>query len=100
MQEIEQIRPSLGAQVQRPLLHSASQFQFLPQQQQQLLAQVQAQGNLANSPIYGDMDPRKFRGFPRGNLQAKDVQPNANDGYIGSPVQSTSSKVRLSSLLP
>uniref|UniRef100_A0A2C9UE25 LisH domain-containing protein n=1 Tax=Manihot esculenta TaxID=3983 RepID=A0A2C9UE25_MANES len=90
--EIEQIRPSLGAQVQRPLLHSASQFQLLPQQQQQLLAQVQYQGNLANSPIYGDMDPRKFRGFPRGNLQAKDVQPNANDGYIGSPVQSTSSK--------
>ncbi|KAJ9154025.1 hypothetical protein P3X46_027404 [Hevea brasiliensis] len=92
---IDQIRPSLGAQVQRPLLHGASQFQLLPQQQQQLLAQVQAQGNLANSPIYGDMDPRKFRGFPRGNLQAKDGQPNANDGSIGSPMQSTSSKMNM-----
>ncbi|EEF44246.1 WD-repeat protein, putative [Ricinus communis] len=89
---IDQIRPSLGAQVQRPLLHGANQFQLLPQQQQQLLAQVQAQGNLANSPIYGDMDPRKFRGLPRGTLQAKDGQPTANDGSIGSPMQSTSSK--------
>lgn len=96
-QGIDQIRPSLGAQVQRPLLHGASQFQLLPQQQQQLLAQVQAQSNLASSPIYGDMDPRKFRGLPRGTLQAKDGQPNANDGSIGSPMQSTSSKVRFHS---
>ncbi|XP_048235068.1 transcriptional corepressor LEUNIG_HOMOLOG isoform X3 [Ricinus communis] len=92
---IDQIRPSLGAQVQRPLLHGANQFQLLPQQQQQLLAQVQAQGNLANSPIYGDMDPRKFRGLPRGTLQAKDGQPTANDGSIGSPMQSTSSKMNV-----
>ncbi|KDP39380.1 hypothetical protein JCGZ_01137 [Jatropha curcas] len=91
---IDQIRPSLGAQVQRPLL-GGSQFQLLPQQQQQYLAQVQAQGNLANSPIYGDMDPRKFRGLPRGALQAKDGQPNGNDGSIGSPMQSTSSKMNV-----
>lgn len=99
MQGIDQIRPSLGTQVQRPLLHGASQFQLLPQQQQQLLAQVQAQGNLPSSPVYGDMDPRKFRGLPRGGLQAKDGQPNANDGSIGSPMQSTSSKVRFFSFL-
>ncbi|KAG8658437.1 transcriptional corepressor LEUNIG_HOMOLOG isoform X1 [Manihot esculenta] len=92
---IDQIRPSLGTQVQRPLLHGASQFQLLPQQQQQLLAQVQAQGNLPSSPVYGDMDPRKFRGLPRGGLQAKDGQPNANDGSIGSPMQSTSSKMNM-----
>ncbi|KAG5227874.1 hypothetical protein OIU77_022543 [Salix suchowensis] len=92
---LEQIRPSLGAQVQRPLLHGSSQFQLLPQQQQQqFLAQVQAQGNLAASPMYGDMD-RKFRGLPRGALNSKDGQPNVNDGCIGSPMQSTSSKMNL-----
>ncbi|XP_065862846.1 transcriptional corepressor LEUNIG_HOMOLOG isoform X2 [Euphorbia lathyris] len=95
---IDQIRPNLGAQVQRPLLHGASQFQLLPQQQQQLLAQVQAQGNLASSPIYGDMDSRKFRGMPRGSLQSKDGQQNANDGSIGSPMHSTSSKMNVSQL--
>ena len=99
IQGLEQIRPSLGAQVQRPLLHGSSQFQLLPQQQQQqFLAQVQAQGNLAASPMYGDMDPRKFRGLPRGALNSKDGQPNVNDGCIGSPMQSTSSKVGFSSL--
>ncbi|KAI5600731.1 hypothetical protein POPTR_001G049400v4 [Populus trichocarpa] len=93
---LEQIRPSLGAQVQRPLLHGPSQFQLLPQQQQQqLLAQVQAQGNLAASPMYGDMDSRKFRGLPRGALNSKDGQPNVNDGSIGSPMHSTSSKMNL-----
>lgn len=65
--------------------------------QQQLLAQVQAQGNLGSSPIYGDMDPQRFRGLSRGTLNAKDGQPIANDGSIGSPMQSTSSKVRFSS---
>ncbi|XP_011020662.1 PREDICTED: transcriptional corepressor LEUNIG-like [Populus euphratica] len=96
IQGIEQSRPSLGSQVQRPLLHAASQFQLLPQQQQQqLLAHVQAQGNLSASPMYGDMDPRKFRGLPRGPLNSKDGQPNVKDGSIGSPMQSTSSKMNL-----
>ena len=92
-QGIEQIRPGLGAQVQKPFLQSANQFQLLPQQQQQLLAQVQAQGSLGSSPMYSDMDPQRFRGLPRNNLNAKDGQPIANDGSIGSPMQSTSSKV-------
>ncbi|KOM34288.1 hypothetical protein LR48_Vigan02g043800 [Vigna angularis] len=90
---IDQIRPGFGAPVQKPLLQSANQFQLLPQpQQQQLLAQVQAQGNIGNSPVYGDMDPQRLRGLNRGSLNAKDGQSIANDGSIGSPMQSTSSK--------
>ncbi|CAI8602018.1 unnamed protein product [Vicia faba] len=90
---IEQIRPGFGAQVQKPLLQSANQFQLLPQQQQQqLLAQVHAQGNIGNSQVYGDMDPQRLRGLARGGLNVKDSQPIANDGSIGSPMQSTSSK--------
>ncbi|XP_023526692.1 transcriptional corepressor LEUNIG_HOMOLOG-like isoform X3 [Cucurbita pepo subsp. pepo] len=64
-------------------------------QQQQLLAQVQAQGSLGSSPMYSDMDPQRFRGLPRNNLNAKDGQPIANDGSIGSPMQSTSSKMNI-----
>lgn len=90
-QGIEQIRPGLGAQVQKPFLQSANQFQLLPQQQ--LLAQVQTHGNINNSPIFGEMDPRVFRGLPRGTLNAKEGQVVANDGSVGSPMQSTSSKV-------
>ncbi|KAG4207823.1 hypothetical protein ERO13_A03G093900v2 [Gossypium hirsutum] len=92
---IDQIRPSLGAQVQKPFLQNANQFQLLPQQQQQLLAQVQAQGNLGNSPVYGDMDPQRFSGLSRGTLNTKEGQPTVNDGYIGSPMQSTSSKMSM-----
>lgn len=64
--------------------------------QQQLLAQVQAQGNLGGSPMYGEMDPQRFRGLSRGSLNAKDGQPIANDGSIGSPMQSTSLKASFS----
>nr|KJB30141.1 hypothetical protein B456_005G131200 [Gossypium raimondii] len=92
---IDQIRPSLGAQVQKPFLQNANQFQLLPQQQQQLLAQVQTQGNLGNSPLYGDMDPQRFSGLSRGALNTKEGQPTVNDGSIGSPMQSTSSKVSM-----
>ncbi|XVE84765.1 hypothetical protein DITRI_Ditri17bG0039000 [Diplodiscus trichospermus] len=90
---IDQIRPSLGAQVQKPFLQNANQFQLLPQQQQQqLLAQVQTQGNMGSSPIYSDMDPQRLSGLSRGTLNTKEGQPTANDGSIGSPMQSTSSK--------
>lgn len=93
---IEQIRPGFGAQVQKPLIQSANQFQLLPQQQQQqLLAQVHAQGNIGNSQVYGDMDPQRLRGLARGGLNVKDSQPIANDGSIGSPMQSTSSKINM-----
>ncbi|TYI93613.1 hypothetical protein E1A91_D02G147400v1 [Gossypium mustelinum] len=92
---IDQIRPSLGAQVQKPFLQNANQFQLLPQQQQQLLAQVQTQGNLGNSPLYGDMDPQRFSGLSRSALNTKEGQPTVNDGSIGSPMQSTSSKMSM-----
>ncbi|KAH9649947.1 transcriptional corepressor LEUNIG-like protein [Citrus sinensis] len=91
---IDQIRPSLGAQVQKPFLQGGNQFQLLPQQQQQLIAQAQAQGNLGNT-MYGEMDPRRFGGLPRSNLNTKDGQSIANDGSIGSPMQSTSSKMNM-----
>ncbi|KAH7573058.1 hypothetical protein JRO89_XS03G0058700 [Xanthoceras sorbifolium] len=92
---IDQIRPSLGSQVQKPFLQGGNQFQLLPQQQQQqFLAQAQAQGNLGSS-VYGDMDPRRFGGLPRGSVNAKDGQPIANDGSIGSPMQSSSSKMNM-----
>ncbi|XP_077250796.1 transcriptional corepressor LEUNIG_HOMOLOG-like [Tasmannia lanceolata] len=95
---IDHLRPNLGPQLQKPFLQTPSQFQLLtPQQQQQLLAQAQAQGNLGNSPNYGDMDPRRFRGLPRGSLNVKDGQPTGNDGSLGSPIQSSSPKVRISS---
>ena len=93
LQGIETIRPGLGPQVQKAFLQNQSQFQISPQQQQQqqILAQVQGQGNLNNSSMYGgDMDPRRFTVLPRGT---KDGQQNANDGSIGSPMQSSSSKV-------
>ncbi|VVB07373.1 unnamed protein product [Arabis nemorensis] len=93
---MDQIRPGLGPQGQKNFIQNQSQFQLSPQQQQQqqqqMLAQVQAQGNMTNSPMYSDMDPRRFTGVPRGNLNPKDGQQNANDGSIGSPMQSSSSK--------
>ncbi|MQL71672.1 hypothetical protein Taro_003997 [Colocasia esculenta] len=92
---IDQLRPSLGPQVQKPFLPSQNQFQLLtPQQQQQFLAQAQAQGSLGNTPNAGDMDPRRFRVLPHGSVNSKDGQPAVNDGSIGSPMQSSSPKVR------
>ncbi|MFQ6645820.1 hypothetical protein Gotur_018907 [Gossypium turneri] len=93
---IDQIRPNLGAQVQKPFIQNANQFQLLPQQQQQqVLAQVQTQGNMGSSPMYGDMDPQRFSGLSRGTLNAKEGQPIVNDGSVGSPMQSTSSKMNM-----
>ncbi|MQM23839.1 hypothetical protein Taro_056909, partial [Colocasia esculenta] len=65
-----------------------------PQQQQQFLAQTQAQGSIGNTPNSGDMDPRRFRVLPHGSVNGKDGQPTGNDGSIGSPMQSSSPKVR------
>ncbi|KAF8392028.1 hypothetical protein HHK36_022368 [Tetracentron sinense] len=79
---IDQLRPSLGAQVQKPFLQTPNQFQLLTTQQQQLLAQAQAQGSLGSSPNYGDMDPRRIRGLPRASLNAKDGLSSGNDGSI------------------
>ncbi|KAM3683891.1 hypothetical protein ACJW31_12G183200 [Castanea mollissima] len=90
---IEQLRPSLGVQVQKPNL--PTQNQFLLASQQQILAQAQAQSNLGNSTNYGDMDPRRFCGLPRGSLSAKDGLSTRNDGSICTPVQSSSPKMKM-----
>ncbi|MQL96650.1 hypothetical protein Taro_029333 [Colocasia esculenta] len=40
------------------------------------------------------MDPRRFRVLSHGSVNGKDGQPAGNDGSIGSPMQSSSLKVR------
>ncbi|XP_064990279.1 transcriptional corepressor LEUNIG_HOMOLOG isoform X4 [Musa acuminata AAA Group] len=92
---IDQLRPNLGPQVQKPVISAPAQFQLLsPQQQQQFLAQAQVQGNLGSSSSSGDMDPQRFRTLPRGSLSGKEGQPTGTDGSIGSLIQSTSPKIR------
>ncbi|KAK7278552.1 hypothetical protein RJT34_23582 [Clitoria ternatea] len=44
------------------------------------------------------MDPQQLRGLARESLNVKDGQSIANEGSIGSPMQSTSSKIRIFSL--
>lgn len=94
---IEQLRPSLGVQVQKPNIPTQNQF-ILASQQQQVLAHAQAQSNLGNSPNYGDMDPRRLCGIPRGSLNTKDGQSARNDGSICSPVQSSSPKMKVAQM--
>ncbi|KAK1265928.1 Transcriptional corepressor LEUNIG [Acorus gramineus] len=95
---IDQLRTSLSPQGQKPFLQSPNQFQLLtPHQQQQLLAQAQVQGNLGNATNFGEMDPRRLRVLPRGSLNGKDGQLSGSDGLIGSPIQSTSPNVRMTS---
>ncbi|KAK9092613.1 hypothetical protein Syun_027524 [Stephania yunnanensis] len=61
----------------------------------QLVLAAQAQGNFGTSPTYRDTDPRRFRsGLPRSNLNVKDSQPSGNEGSIGSPMQSSSPKMK------
>lgn len=91
---IDHLRPSLALQVQKPNLPTQNQF-LLASQQQQALAQAQAQSNLGNSSNYGDMDPRRFSGLPRGSVNAKDGQSTRNEGSICSPVQSSSPKIKM-----
>ncbi|XVE78074.1 hypothetical protein DITRI_Ditri13aG0114900 [Diplodiscus trichospermus] len=88
---IDQLRPSVGVQMQKPSLQTPNQF-LLASQQQHVLAQAQVQGNLGNSTNFADTDPRRFGQLSRGNLNAKDGQSARNDGSICSPVQSSSPK--------
>ncbi|XP_047167896.1 transcriptional corepressor LEUNIG_HOMOLOG-like isoform X1 [Vigna umbellata] len=83
---IDQLRPNLGVQVPKPNLTTQNQFVMSSQQQQ-----VLTQNNLGNSS-YGDMDPRRLSGLPRGSLSAKDGQSTRNDGSICSQMQSDSPK--------
>ncbi|CAA6662514.1 unnamed protein product [Spirodela intermedia] len=92
---IDQLRPSIGPQVQKPFLPTQNQFQLLtPQQQQHILAHAHIQGNLGSTPSYGDMDPQRFRLLPRGSLNGVDGQSAGNDGAMSSTIQSGSPKVR------
>ncbi|KAH7864840.1 hypothetical protein Vadar_034494 [Vaccinium darrowii] len=88
---IDQLRPGLGLQVQKPNLQAQNQF-LLTSQQQQVLAQAQAQGNLGNSPNFG------LCGLPRGNLNSKDGQSTRNDGSICSPSQSNPPKMKMAQM--
>nr|XP_009385699.1 PREDICTED: transcriptional corepressor LEUNIG_HOMOLOG [Musa acuminata subsp. malaccensis]XP_009385700.1 PREDICTED: transcriptional corepressor LEUNIG_HOMOLOG [Musa acuminata subsp. malaccensis]XP_009385701.1 PREDICTED: transcriptional corepressor LEUNIG_HOMOLOG [Musa acuminata subsp. malaccensis]XP_009385703.1 PREDICTED: transcriptional corepressor LEUNIG_HOMOLOG [Musa acuminata subsp. malaccensis]XP_009385704.1 PREDICTED: transcriptional corepressor LEUNIG_HOMOLOG [Musa acuminata subsp. mal len=92
---LDQLRPNLGPQVQKPFISTPAQFQLMsPQQQQQFLSQAHAQGNLGGSSTIEDMDPRRFRALPKGSLNGKEGQPTGTDGSIGSPIQSDSPKIR------
>ncbi|KAL3531120.1 hypothetical protein ACH5RR_010442 [Cinchona calisaya] len=88
---IEQLRPSLGLQVQKPNSQNQNQI-ILASQQQQVLSQAQAQGSLGSSPNYG------FGGLPRGSFNAKDGQLPRNDGSICSPGQSNSPKMKMTQM--
>ncbi|XP_042376832.1 transcriptional corepressor LEUNIG_HOMOLOG-like isoform X1 [Zingiber officinale] len=89
---IDQLRQNFGPQVNKPFLSNQSQFQLLsPNQQQQFLAQAQAQSNIDLSNC--GIDPRRLRALPRSVLSGKDGQMNGNDASIGSPSQSSSPKV-------
>lgn len=96
LQGIDQLRPSLGVQVQKPNLTTQNQYLLASQQQ---LAQAQAQNNIGNSAHYGDMDPRRLCGLPRGSLSAKDGQATRNDSSMCSQVQSGSPKVGVALLI-
>ncbi|KAM1987610.1 hypothetical protein ACFX15_034845 [Malus domestica] len=71
---------------------------FLASQQQQVLAQAQAQNNVGSSTNYGDMDPCRFSGLRRGSLNAKDGQSTRNDGSMSSPVLSSSPKIKMAQM--
>ncbi|KAK8466575.1 hypothetical protein PHAVU_008G125400 [Phaseolus vulgaris] len=86
---IDQLRPNLGVQVPKPNLTTPNQFVMSSQQQH-----VLTQNNLGNSS-YGDMDPRRLSGLPRGSLSAKDGQSSRNDGSICSQMQSDSPKMKM-----
>ncbi|XVF32214.1 hypothetical protein REPUB_Repub17cG0062300 [Reevesia pubescens] len=91
---IDQLRPSLGVQMQKPNLQTQNQF-LLASQQQHVLAQAQIQSNLGNSTNFGDTDPCRFGQLSRSNLNAKDGQSAKKDGSICSPVQSSSPKMKM-----
>ncbi|GLT24969.1 hypothetical protein SLA2020_001280 [Shorea laevis] len=91
---IDQLRQGLGVPVQKPNLQTQNQF-LLASQQQQVLAQAQAQSNLVNTTNFGDTDPRRFGQMPRANMNTKDGQSARNDGSICSPVQSSSPKMKM-----
>lgn len=87
---IDPMRSNLGLQVQKSNLQQ-NQF-LLASQQQQVLAQAQAQGSIGSSPNFG------FSAMPRSALTAKDGQTMRNDGSICSPAQSNSPKMKMNQM--
>ncbi|GAB2282026.1 hypothetical protein Dimus_016586 [Dionaea muscipula] len=79
----------MAVQVQKPTMPVQNQY-LLQAQQQQVLSMAQSQNSLGSSPSYGDMDPRRFGGLPKGSLNAKEAQSSRND--VCSPMQSSSSQ--------
>ncbi|XP_074582236.1 transcriptional corepressor LEUNIG_HOMOLOG-like [Curcuma longa] len=85
---IDQLRQNFAPQANKPFLPNQSQFQLLsPNQQQQILAQAQAQSNMDSS-----IDSRRLQILPRSVLSGKDGQMNGNDASVGSPSQLSSPK--------
>ncbi|KAI6694468.1 hypothetical protein NL676_022178 [Syzygium grande] len=90
---LDQIRPNIGGQMQKSAQPNQNQF-LLTSQQQQPLAQPQAQSSLGNPNTLSDVDSRRFGGLPRGGSNGKDNQSTKNDGSICFPVRSSSPKNR------
>ncbi|CAN6486237.1 unnamed protein product [Victoria cruziana] len=87
---LDQLRSSLGQQVQKSFIPTSDQFQLLTaQQQHQLLTQGQVHGNIgpAGSANFSDTGPRRFRMTQGPGLNGKDGQ-SENEGSIGSSVGS------------
>ncbi|KAK8588435.1 hypothetical protein V6N13_087359 [Hibiscus sabdariffa] len=96
---IDQLRPSLGMQMQKPNLQTQNQL-LLSSQQHHVLAQAPIQGNIGNSTDFGNTDPSRFCQLSRSNFNAKDGQSARNDGSTCSPVHSSSPKDQLQQQQP
>ncbi|KAI3749624.1 hypothetical protein L2E82_20238 [Cichorium intybus] len=77
---IDNLRPNMGLQAQKPNMQNQNQFYLALQQQE---------GNLGASPNYG------LVGLPRGSQSMKDGQTTRNDGSVGSPCQMNSPKMKM-----
>ncbi|KAL2932864.1 Transcriptional corepressor [Bienertia sinuspersici] len=75
------------------ILQSKSGLGSAAAQQQQVLSQAQAQNSFGSSPSYGDNDPRRFGGLPKGSLNTKEAQSARND--VCSPMQSSSPQMKM-----
>ncbi|KAK9733911.1 hypothetical protein RND81_04G100600 [Saponaria officinalis] len=82
----------LRMQTQKPAPLVQNQI-LLAAQQQQVLSQAQAQNSLGSPPSYGDNDPRRFGGLPKGSLNIKEAQSARND--VCSPMQSSSPQMKM-----
>ncbi|XP_074268747.1 transcriptional corepressor LEUNIG_HOMOLOG-like isoform X3 [Silene latifolia] len=90
-QGIDQLR--MQSQKQAPLMQNQI---LLAAQQQQVMSQAQAQNSLGSSPSYGDNDPRRFGGLPKGTLNIKEAQSTRSD--VCSPMQSSSPQMKMSQI--